>query len=171
MNKVQQNSNLVVHPQPSNGAPSEKTLRIMAALGWLIATTSLFIVMYGTLAGIVFWLIGPVLFMDIYGYVVIWPILSVMLTIALVVSLSGFRLAIKASRDRTKFYKDVPQGRILKLITRGGADDPLEWCVVVKGNNLMNQLCTEIRPVNAGDWHNGVYVVGGYVDFRKTSTE
>ena len=58
------------------------------------------------------------------------------------------------------YYEQVPQGRVTKLSFELG-----RYCAYLEGNNRMNQLRTDLWPVNAKRWHNDVYVVDEYFDF------
>ena len=78
----------------------------------------------------------------------------------------------KFEKMRYHYYTEVPQGKILSNITRGGGESPLQFCIVVEGYNRMMQVRTFTRAVNAGLWRDGVYVVGEYFDVNeKTSTD
>jgi hypothetical protein len=96
---------------------------------------------------------------DISVYIVV-TVLSVL------IGWYSIHSADKLRRTRFYYYKDIQQGKILELTTRGGGISKIEWCVVIEGNNRRNQHRTQTYTVNAGEWNGGNFVVGEYIDFR-----
>lgn len=69
-------------------------------------------------------------------------------------------------------YEMVPQGNIVSLSTVGGSqNEPLKWVVVIEGLNRAGQKRRYNHPVNAGDWHDGRYKVGDFIDLKSRASQ